>query len=219
MRDLLEKLRRDTDQLVDASADQLLETGYDEEKAQGLIQRYQAFIADHRNELDAIQLIYAKPYNQRHLSYEKIEELSEEIKQPPYDIAPLEVWKAYEQLEKNKVKGVPAKELLTNIVSLIRFSTGLSDVLEPFPEMVNQRFNTWLEQQQAARGEDNAFTPDQKAWLERIKEQIANNAEFEMDDFDMIPDCKKEGGLLKAQALFGEDLNLIIQELNGYLIA
>ena len=48
-----------------------------------------------------------------------------------------------EGLEKNKVKGVPAKELLTNIVSLIRFSTGLSDVLEPFTELVNSRFENW----------------------------------------------------------------------------
>jgi len=223
LRDLLETLRRDTDQLVDDSADELIDAGYDEEKAQGLIHRYEQFIADHKDELDAIQLIYAKPYNQRHLSYQQIEELADEIKQPPYNIAPLEVWKAYEQLEKNKVKGVPAKELLTNIVSLIRFSTGLSDVLEPFPELVNQRFEAWLEQQAQTRhsreGGNPVFTEEQQQWLQRIKEQIANNAEFEMDDFEMIPACKEEGGLLKAQALFGKELPVIVQELNGYLIA
>ena len=40
-----------------------------------------------------------------------------------------------------------------------------------------------------------------------------------MDDFEMIPACKEEGGLLKAQSLFGKDLPVIVQELNGYLIA
>ena len=55
--------------------------------------------------------------------------------------------------------------------------------------------------------------------MSRIKEQIANNAEFEMDDFEYIPSCKEEGGLLKAQALFGKELPEIVQELNGYLIA
>lgn len=233
LRDLLETLRRDTDQLIDDSPDELIDAGYDEEKAQGLVKRYQDFIADHQDELDAIQLIYSKPYNQRHLSYEQIEELADEIQQPPYNIAPLEVWKAYEQLEKNKVKGVPAKELLTNIVSLIRFSTGLSDVLEPFPELVNQRFSTWLDQQEGAlsdsgkskedqtalSGEAKAFSPQQKKWLALIKDQIAHNAEFEMDDFDLIPDCKEQGGLLKAQQLFGKELNNIVKELNGYLIA
>lgn len=212
LRELLETLRRDSDQLIDDSADELIEAGYDAEKAQGIITRYDNFIKEHKDELDAIQLIYAKPYTQRHLSYQQIEELAEEIKQPPYNIAPLEVWKAYEQLEKSKVKGVPAKELLTNIVSLIRFSTGLSDVLEPFPELVNQRFDAWLQQQ-------SDFSAEQQQWLQRIKDQIANNAEFEMDDFEMIPACKEEGGLLKAQSLFGTELNTIVQELNGYLIA
>jgi type I restriction enzyme R subunit len=226
LRELLETLRRNTDQLIDDSADELMEAGYDEEKAKGLVKRYQEFIADHQDELAAIQLIYSKPYKQRHLSYQQIEDLAEQIKQPPYNIAPLSVWKAYEQLEKNKVKGVPAKELLTNIVSLIRFSTGLSEVLEPFPALVNERFTTWLDQQEkqkedqaALSGGVKAFNPQQKEWLTLIKDQIANNAEFEMDDFDYIPACKEQGGLLKAQALFGKELNTIVQELNGYLIA
>ena len=147
LRELIEELRKDTDQLIDDSADELIAAGYDEEKAEVLIQNWQQFIQDHKNELDAIQLIYQQPYQKRHLSYEQIEKLAEEIQQPPYNLAPIEVWKAYEQLEKNKVKGVPPKELLTNIVSLIRFSTGLSDVLEPFTELVNNRFDNWLKQQ------------------------------------------------------------------------
>ncbi|MCF7981555.1 MAG: hypothetical protein K9K86_06185 [Pseudomonadales bacterium] len=129
-----------------------------------------------------------------------------------YNLAPIEVWKAYEQLEKNKVKGVPPKELLTNIVSLIRFSTGLSDVLEPFTQLVNNRFDNWLKQQ------GKAFQPDQLAWLNKIKDQIAQNAEMTVEDFNYIP-FNQEGGLLKARDLFGKDLEPIISELNGYLIA
>jgi len=163
LRELIEELRKDTDQLIDDSPDKILPgTGYDEEKADVLIQNWQQFIQDHKNELDAIQLIYQQPYQKRHLSYEQIEKLAEEIQQPPYNLAPIEVWKAYEQLEKRKVKGVPPKELLTNIVSLIRFSTGLSDVLEPFTELVNNRFDNWLKQQ------DKQFQTEQLAWLNKM---------------------------------------------------
>lgn len=243
LRELIEELRKDTDQLIDDSADELITAGYDEEKAEVLIQNWKQFIQDHKNELDAIQLIYQQPYQKRHLSYEQIEKLAEEIQQPPYNLAPIEVWKAYEQLEKNKVKGVPPKELLTNIVSLIRFSTGLSDVLEPFTELVNNRFENWLKQQNQipsplagkdqgttpspltgeGRGEGenhqtNRFTPDQLAWLNKIKDQIAQNAEMTVDDFNYIP-FNQEGGLLMARELFGKDLDNLIQELNGYLIA
>ncbi len=212
LRELIEALRKDTDQLIDDSADELIAAGYDEEKAEVLIKNWQQFIQDHKNELDAIQLIYQQPYQKRHLSYEQIEKLAEEIQQPPYNLAPIEVWKAYEQLEKNKVKGVPPKELLTNIVSLIRFSTGLSDVLEPFTELVNNRFDNWLKQQ----GKD--FQPDQLAWLNKIKDQIAQNAEMTVEDFNYIP-FNQEGGLLKARELFGNELEPLISELNGFLIA
>jgi type I restriction enzyme R subunit len=212
LRGLLEEHRKETDQPIDDSADTLHSAGYDEEKAEVLIQNWQQFIQDHKNELDAIQLIYQQPYQKRHLSYEQIEKLAEEIQQPPYNLAPIEVWKAYEQLEKNKVKGVPPKELLTNIVSLIRFSTGLSDVLEPFTELVNNRFDNWLKQQA------KDFRPEQLAWLNKIKDQIAQNVEMTVDDFNYIP-FNQEGGLLKARELFGKDLDSLIQELNGYLIA
>lgn len=212
LRELIEELRKNTDQLIDDSADELLSAGYDEEKAKVLIKNWQQFIQDHKNELDAIQLIYQQPYQNRHLSYEQIEKLAEEIQQPPYNLAPIEVWKAYEQLEKNKVKGVPPRELLTNIVSLIRFSTGLSDVLEPFTELVNNRFDNWLKQQ------GKEFKSDQLEWLNKIKDQIAQNAEMTAEDFNYIP-FNQEGGLLKARELFGKDLQPIIDELNGYLIA
>ena len=214
LRDLLESLRKDSDQIIDESADELFhdKLGYTAEKAEGLINNWQQFIKDHQNELDAIQLIYQQPYQKRHLSYEQIEKLAEEIQQPPYNLAPIEVWKAYEQLEKNKVKGVPPKELLTNIVSLIRFSTGLSDVLEPFTELVNNRFDNWVKQQ------DKEFKLEQLDWLNKIKDQIAQNAEMTEDDFNYIP-FNQEGGLLKARELFGKELEPLIKELNGYLIA
>ena len=79
------------------------------------------------------------------------------------------------------------------------------------------------------------FSPEQLAWLNKIKDdvqgstnvvggrtpgttQIAQNAEMTVDDFNYIP-FNQEGGLLKARELFGKDLDKLIQELNGCLIA
>jgi len=213
LRELLEILRRDTDQFIDDTADELLDAGYDQEKAQGIIKHYEDFIQQHKNELDAIQLVYSQPYNKRHLSYDQLNDLVEEIEQPPYNIAPKDVWHAYEMLEKLKAKGAAPSEKLPALISLIRCSIGVAKELEPFPQIVNERFEIWLSQQTAK------FNQEQLQWLERIKKQIANNAEFEIDDFDFIPECKQQGGLLKARELFGNELPVIVQELNGYLIA
>lgn len=214
LRDLIEALRKDTEQLIDETPDEIDEqgTGYDSEKAQGLISNWQQFIKDHQNELDAIQLIYQQPYQKRHLSYDMINQLVEEIEQPPYHIAPVEVWKAYEQLEKAKVKGAPPESKLPILISLIRLATGVTDVLEPFNELVNNRFENWIKQQK------HTFSVEQLAWLNKIKDQIAQNAEMTVDDFEYTP-FNQEGGLLKARELFGKDLQPIINELNGYLIA
>lgn len=212
LRELIEALRKDTDQLIDDSPDTVIDADFDAEKAEGLIKSWQQFIQDHKNEIDAIELIYKQPYQKRHLSYDMINQLVEEIEQPPYHIAPVEVWKAYEQLKKAKVRGAPPESKLPILISLLRLATGITDVLEPFTELVNNRFDNWLKQQ----GKD--FKPDQIAWLNKIKDQIAQNAEMTVDDFNYIP-FNQEGGLLKARELFGKDLDNLIQELNGYLIA
>ena len=234
LRALINELRRDTEQLVDDSADELIGAGYDQERAESLIDNWQQFIQDHQDELDAIQLIYQQPGHQRHLSYDTINQLVEAIEQPPYHIAPVEVWKAYAQLRQIKVTGAPPATKLAVLVSLIRLATGVTDGLESFTERVNNRFENWLTQQNQINprrlsegaGEsvpslsgEGGFTPEQLAWLNKIKDQIANNAEFEMDDFENIPDCKKDGGLLKARELFGNDLQDLIEKLNCELIA
>ncbi len=222
LRDLIETLRKDTDQLIDDSPDTVIDAGFDAEKAEGLINNWQQFIQDHKNEIDAIELIYKQPYQKRHLSYDMINQLVEEIEQPPYHIAPVEVWKAYEQLKKAKVRGAPPESKLPILISLIRLATGVTDVLEPFTELVNERFENWLKQQEAARhsreGGNPEFSKDQLAWLNKIKDQIAQNAEMTVDDFNYIP-FNQEGGLLKARELFGKELEPLISELNGYLIA
>jgi type I restriction enzyme R subunit len=215
VRETIEDVRRNTDQIIDESADELIDASFDEEKAQHIILSFKQFIADNKAELTAIELIFSKPYQQRHLSYEQIEELAENIQAPPYNLAPIEVWKAYEQLETAKVKGLPPATLLTNIVSLVSYATGLKDVLEPFPQVVERRFDTWLTQQQQTGVE---FDAAQLEWLALIKEQIAQNAEMMIEDFDYAP-FTQQGGVLKAKQLFGDKLDNVVNELNGYLIA
>lgn len=94
------------------------------------------------------------------------------------------LWKAYEQLDRLKVKRAGPQKLLTNIISLIRFATGESNVLEPFPETVDHRFESWIEEQDGARV---SFTPEQKEWLLMIKNHIASSVSIETDDFENVP--------------------------------
>ncbi len=111
------------------------------------------------------------------------------------------------------MKGAGPQKLLTNIISLVRFATGESPELEPFPETVEERFQDWMEKAEAA---GQKFTPEQRQWLEMIKNHIATSVAIEMEDLELAPFYER-GGPLKAYKLFGEELGRIMNELNKAL--
>jgi len=219
LRNTIIEIKKRSEQIIDTvSKDAVILAGFDErakEKARTIVSTFKSFIEDNKDELTALQIIYGKPYGTRRLTYEEIRQLAETIKKPPYQLTPELVWQAYEQLEKSKVKGAGPQKLLTNIVSLIRFAIGASDILEPFPETVNRRFSGWLAQQQEA---GRTFTPEQREWLEIIKEHIATSVSISVDDFESVPFYEK-GGVVKANRLFEQQLDNLLEELNEALVA
>jgi len=212
-------IKRRSEQVIDTvSKDELILAGFDEqakEKAQNIVDTFKRFVEENKDELTALQLIYGKPYGRRHLTYEEIKSLAEAITKPPYHLTPELVWRAYEQLDKAKVKGAGPQKLLTNIVSLIRFVLGQSDVLEPFTDVVDRRFISWLAEQ-AALG--RTFTPEQRDWLSMIKEHIATSASIGLEDFELEPFYEK-GGAVRAIRLFEQQLDRLLEELNEVLVA
>lgn len=210
-------IQRSNEQIIDTvSKDQTIFAGFDEhakEKARTIVDTFKTFIKDHKDELTALQIIYGQPYTKRHLTYEDIKELAEAIKKPPNNLTPELIWQAYEQLEKSKVKGAGPQKLLTNIISLLRFTIGESEFLEPFDQIVDTRFEDWLEQQKKA---GRKFTLEQINWLIMIKDHISTSLNIEIDDFEYAPFYEK-GGLSMASHIFGQQLNNLLEELNEVL--
>ena len=199
------------------SKDKVISAGWDAqaaEKSRTIVDTFRKFIEENKNEFTALQLIYSKPYGHRHFTYEQIRQLADAIKKPPYNLSTEQIWHAYEQLEKSKVRGAGPQKLLTDIISLIRFTIGDATVLEPFKFAVNRAFEHWIEMQDQ---QGRKFTPEQLKWLEMIKEHIANSAAIDIDDFEQIP-FNQWGGRIKAYNLFGEQLPSILNELNEVLI-
>ncbi len=216
LRNTLVELRRQHEQTIDiVSQDTLISAEFDQaakERAKQVVEGFKQFIEANKDELTAIQIIYSKPYGQRHLTDQQVKELADAIERPPYQLTPAKLWQAYHQLEQSKVKGAGAKKLLTDIISLVRFAIEETETLEPYKDDVNRRFRGWLADQ--GRG----YSEEQMAWLEMIKDHIATSLHIEMEDFEYAP-FQAKGGAIKAHQLFGEELTGILAELNERLAA
>jgi len=216
LREKILQLTKDTDQTLDhVSKDTLLSAGFDAEKAQGLIQNFRAFMDQKQDELLALEILYKGRWKERHLTYQAIKDLAEAMAEPPFHIAPDMVWKAYARLDAGRVKGADSQRLLTDLISLVRFTVGACPELEPFPEEVERRFQGWLQRRQAGA---HPFTAAQVEWLTLFKERIASASSMEIDDLDQTPFAQK-GGPSKAVELFGRDLRGLLEELNEALVA
>ena len=216
-RNILIEVKERSEQVIDTvSEDQILYAGFvDEGQARTIIDTFERFIEENKDELTALQIIYSKPYSKRHLTYEEIKQLAESIEKPPCNLTPDLLWRAYEQLESSRVRGAGPPKLLTNIISLVRFAIGNVDTLEPYTEEVNRRFEEWLSEQVKA---GKAFTPEQREWLVMIKNHIATSLSIGMDDFEYAPFYEK-GGAVKVSQLFSQDLEPLLNELNEVLVA
>ncbi len=219
LRETIKRLKQQTEQIIDTvTQDELLGAGFDEaakERARSTVETFRKFIAENRDELTALQIFYSQPYGKRRLTETAVRELAEAIARPPYNLAPQQVWAAYEQLEKSKVRGAGVRKLLTDLVSLLRFEIDKTPVLETWDVTVEGRFNEWLKRQRSAGRE---FTPEQLEWLRMIREHVANALTIEMEDFENVPFYEK-GGAFKVYQLFGAELETILDELNEALAA
>jgi len=218
LRSLLVDFKTKFEQIIDEiSQDELLSAGVSaeaKEKAKELVISFETFLRENRDEIEALQVFFSQPHARR-LHFRDIKALADAIKAPPRSWTPEQLWRAYETLDRSKVRGASGKRLLTDIVSLVRFALHQDEELVPYGDQVHERFQNWVDQQQQA---GRLFTPEQRHWLEMIRDHIATTYEIGVEDFDLSP-FTEEGGLGKARRVFGPELEHVIEELVEVLAA
>ena len=84
----------------------------------------------------------------------------------------------------------------------------------PYRHALRERYDEWLQERDA----DNAFSKEQRAWLDHMAEHIGNSLAIEPRDFESGW-FGQQGSLGQAHALFGEQLKPLMTELNERLAA
>jgi type I restriction enzyme, R subunit len=217
LRNAIVDVRKSYEQTIDeVSKDAVLFAGHSEEgreKAAAMIASFKEYIEEHKEDIRALQILYSRPYHER-LTFTEIKELARAIERPPRQWTPEKLWRAYEMLDQSKVHGSGGR-MLTDIVSLVRYTLDQDDELVPFREQVDNRFTTWLATQEQ-RGV--SFTPDQLQWLTWMKENIASEMGIGPDSFDFTP-FVEHGGIGRAAQVFSDRLTPLMQELTEVLAA
>lgn len=213
---LLDVRRSYTQVLDETSQDEVIEAGFSRDgtdRARSTIESWQAFVVEHRDDIDALQILYSRPYDKR-LTLRQIKDLAATIGRPPHNWTPEALWSAYEALEAGRVRG-SAGTVLTNLVSLVRKALEPDGELVAYPLTVEVRFGNWLAQQHQAGVQ---FTDEQLVWLRRIKDHLATSLNIAPDDFELEP-FVSHGGFGRANFEFGGRLAGLLDELTTELVA
>ena len=209
------EIRQQNEQVIDRhTIDESLYWGFDAsavEKARGKVQDFRVWIAAHKDELTALQVLYAGTRSLK-LSLRDLRQLKDALARPPLAATPTQLWRAFEAAEADRVKGRGGQQL-ADLVSLVRHALIPSFTLVPYREELRERYEAWFKERGA-----NAFTSEQREWLDRMAEHIATSLAIEPGDFE-TGWFGQHGSLGKAHELFREQLQPLMRDLNEKLAA
>ena len=211
----MEDLRRSHEQIIDSvNPDTVLYSGFETDKqaeADRVIGSFREFLAENKDEILAMNLVYDARYRDRPLVLEKLKALYEKLKARNVTVERL--WDCYAIRQPDKVRrGTLAQ--LTDLVSIIRFELGAADSLTPFADRVNYNFQQWTLRRNAGPVH---FTEEQMEWLRLVRDHIAASLSITPDDLELDPFDRK-GGLGRFYEVFGTEYEALLQEMNIELV-
>ena len=216
--DYLVETQRQKEQTIDHdNIDEVINSGSSmmvQEKAESLIKNFKEYLIDNKDEIEALRIYFKEPQRRAHIAFKDIKILLNKIKIDRPSLMPLNVWAAYEKLEKVKSKGHVTQ--LTALISLIRVACGLDNKLVNFQDTARKNFQNWIMTYHSSGV--SKFNKEQMEWLQMIRDHIATSFHIEKDDFDLSPFDAK-GGLGKMHQLFGNDMTRLVEDLNEALVA
>jgi type I restriction enzyme R subunit len=218
MVELIETIRRDKEQKIDHdNLDNVIRAEWDgdtTENSKQIAHDFESYLAEHRDEIEALTIFYSQPARRSEITYAMIKSLFEKLKQDRPKLAPLRVWLAYAHLDDAR-QGMPSSEL-TALVALIRRVCGIDAKLSPYADTVRKNFQDWIMKHHSGAGEK--FTEPQMEWLRMIRDHVINSFHIERDDLEMAPFDSK-GGVGRMYQLFGARMDDVLKELNATLAA
>lgn len=226
LRNTILRVKAAAEQVFDEiNHDTLVRAGFDAaalEKARSVVTSFKRFIEENKDEIEAIRILYSRPYRAG-LRYGQVRELAQKLGVPPFYVdakkpeSVLRLWRAFEAAEsvKTGAKSKGGGRQLVDLIALVKHALDGKTPLVPVDAVVEERYAAWLAEKAAAGA---TFAPEQKKWLDAIKDHIAASLAIDADALEEVP-FKQMGGLGAAYKVFGESLSTLLDEMNERLVA
>ena len=150
--------------------DTLISKGFSQEEAQTTTSAFEAYCEEHKDEIEALRIIYNNQGEP--LTYEILKDLENKLKFASNKFNTSLLWNSYAIINPQMVKNSSTKEekeALTNIIQLVRYAFHQIERLESLYPSANQRFNLWCGQNQ------RPLTEEQIGVMQQVFSYIASN--------------------------------------------
>ena len=229
LRETILNIKSDLEQVIDeVTRDELLTAEFGQDarhKAETIVGDFKAFCEKHRDQIEALKILYSKPYRAG-LRYRQVRDLAAKLKDfhiDPADKKNLGVarlWKLHEIAEPDAfdtaAKGKGGGRQLVDLIALVRHAIHPKEPVLPVKAEVEANYQAWLVEQAKA---GITFTDEQRKWLDAIRDHIAASLRIEQDELQDATPFSQMGGLGKVYQLFGDKLDKMLDELNERLAA
>ena len=191
--------------------DMLISKGFSQEEAQATTSAFEAYCEEHKDEIEALRIIYNNQGEP--LTYAILKDLENKLKFANSKFNTSLLWNSYAIINPPMVKHSSTKEekeALTNIIQLVRYAFHQIGRLESLYPSANQRFNLWCGQNQ------RPLTEEQIGVMQQVFSYLASNGSCTITE---IKDNDKTQAAQLIRAFGGKNIaNEALSSLSQFII-
>lgn len=191
--------------------DTLISKGFSQEEAQTTTSAFEAYCEEHKDEIEALRIIYNNQGEP--LTYTMLKDLENKLKFASSKFNTSLLWNSYAIINPQMVKHSSTKEekeALTNIIQLVRYAFHQIERLESLYPSASQRFNLWCGQNQ------RPLTEEQIGVMQQVFSYIASNGYCTITE---IKDNDKTQAAQLIRAFGGKNIaNEALASLSQFII-
>lgn len=189
--------------------DTIISAGFSTEDAQASTKAFEAYVDAHRDDVEALRLIYNQETGK--LTRAAIDDLEKKLSAslPGFRVGRL--WNDYALLNPAKIKPLMSdQQAVTNLIQLVRYAFNQIDSLYPLTSLAAQRFALWCGQAQ------RSITPEQRELFKKIAVYIAQNGSCDIRD--LIQTMPEVAGSLISFCRSADAANKELFTLNEFIL-